>query len=121
MNQKFNHNHNERNGDKQPLELTRRGEITAWVAGLTLVAAGVFGVGKAYDNYAPPKFSKEAVTKTVEPGDTLWEIASRVEGSDKYDTRYVVEKIENMPENAKTFEDDVLDQGEKVTYPESVE
>lgn len=108
---------NQPNPSENEFRLTRRGKVALVIGGLGLTAAALFG----YNQNDAPKYSKETVTEMVEPGDTLWDIAQRVDGANQHDNRDVVDHIKQMPENAETFADGKLDQGEDVTRPVSVE
>ena len=66
----------EARGVEGPLRLTRRGRAVIVVSALLVVLGGLvaFGPSVVATNDAAP----EPVTVTVHPGETLWEIAGRV-------------------------------------------
>jgi hypothetical protein len=69
-----------------------------------------------------PTFSTETVTQIAEHGDTTWDIAGEVDDpNDHASRREIVTYIKTMPENAKTFKDNALLDGESVTRPDHVE
>jgi hypothetical protein len=79
-----------------PLRLTRRGRLAAMLGVLllaSLLSALVFALamGAASGRSAAPAPAGSATTLTVQPGDTLWAIASRV--APKADPRVVVQQI----------------------------
>lgn len=81
---------------RAPLRLTRRGRVAAVLGVLLLallVSALVFALamGPAAGRSAAPAPAGSAPTLTVQPGDTLWAIASRV--APKADPRVTVQKI----------------------------
>lgn len=81
---------------RAPLRLTRRGRMVAMLGALllaSLLSALVFvlAMGPASGRSAAPAPAGAAPTLTVQPGDTLWAIASRV--APKADPRVVVQQI----------------------------
>ncbi|HEX7105567.1 MAG TPA: LysM peptidoglycan-binding domain-containing protein [Acidothermaceae bacterium] len=83
---------------RAPLRLTRRGRLVA-VLGLVLLAsllsalvlALAMGPASGRSAAAPPAAGAAGSTVVVQPGDTLWAIASRV--APKADPRVVVQQI----------------------------
>jgi len=80
---------------RAPLRLTRRGRLVAMLGVLlaSLLSALVFvlAMGPANGRSAAPARAGSAPTVTVQPGDTLWAIASRV--APKADPRVTVQQI----------------------------
>ena len=81
---------------RAPLRLTRRGRLAAMLGMLllaSLLSALVFvlAMGPANGRSAAPARAGSAPTVTVQPGDTLWAIASRV--APKADPRVTVQQI----------------------------
>jgi len=79
-----------------PLRLTRRGRVVSMVAVVLLalvvsVVMFVVGVLPSSASPAPVRPAGGAATVTVQPGDTLWSIASRV--APKADPRVTVQQI----------------------------
>lgn len=67
-------------------------------------------------------YSDETNTYRAEYGDTTWGLTKEnLAGVDKIDIRKAVDYIQNMPENADTFSDGVLQEGESIAIPVSVE
>ncbi len=81
-----------RSGSGGRLRLTRRGRIVV-VLGL-LVAVLVVGFTLGHVSHAPAAESAATRVLVVQPGDTLWSIAARVEPS--HDTRRVVAQLSAM-------------------------
>lgn len=71
-----------------PVRLTRRGRMLVVLLLLGLLLAAGFAVGRVSNSRADPAVTRTAV---VQPGDTLWSIAARVEPG--RDTRVVVSQI----------------------------
>ena len=68
-----------------------------------------------------PTFSAENISHQVQLGDNEWNISNEVNGSEHVDPRTIVDHIKEMPENADVYEDGILDQGEILEIPISVE
>ena len=78
----------------RPLRLTRRGMVVAVLATLiACLAMLLVAHASASSAAAPPKVSAGA-TMTVQPGDTLWSIAQRVEPN--RDPRRVVDQLRQL-------------------------
>ncbi len=81
-----------------PLRLTRRGRVVlvgflVFVAGLVwLVAAG--GAAATGSGMSPAEYQKHLSQVVVEPGDSLWSIATRAEPN--ADPRLVVQQITDI-------------------------
>lgn len=116
----MNQEHIRSTTDKDPIKFTRRGKLALLGAGIYLAGTTVFAIA-SHDDSPDSHFSPETVSHMVEPNETVWNLANEVEGSNKYDHRVIVDHIENMPENKSVFKDNILDQGEIVEIPISVE
>jgi hypothetical protein len=75
-----------------PARLTRRGRVVVVATTLLLLVLAGFTVGRVSSQAAGP--SRPLPTVTVHPGETLWQIASRVAPHD--DRRVVVREIEQL-------------------------
>ncbi len=87
---------------------------------LSVAATSSVVAGPAIASYNTLDVSSEVSSRIVQPGETLWDIASDIENSNSTDIQRIVSYLQNMPENAATLEDGVLDQGETIVYPRSV-
>ena len=76
-----------------PVRLTRRGYVVAGVLALALIVGLVWLAHASAGTAAPPAANPPAVV-TVDPGDTLWSIASRV--APQRDPRAVVAELERV-------------------------
>jgi len=72
--------------------LTRRGRLVVVVTVLLLLVLAGFTVGRVSSQAAGP--ARPLPTVTVEPGETLWQIAARV--APTADRRLVVRQIEQL-------------------------
>jgi hypothetical protein len=92
---------------------------------LAVLAVGVslFGGAKAIEHAAKaPDFSEQTHTLIAEDGEGLQSIVQRgIEGIDSIDYRDAVDYVYKMTENETTFADGILQLGEPVVVPESVE
>jgi nucleoid-associated protein YgaU len=79
--------------DRSDLHLTTRGR---WVLGVvaTVVAVGT-GIAGGQAVAGAPQRSAEVVGYTVQPGDTLWQLASRV-AAPRQDVRGVIFELERL-------------------------
>lgn len=76
------------------LRLTRRGRIVVVLAMLAVLLVGGFTLGRASSQAAGPGAHRPLPTVTVAPGETLWQIAARVDpGADR---RALVDQIEAL-------------------------
>ena len=76
------------------VRLTRRGRGVVVLAMLLLLLVGGFTLGRASSQAAGPVTHRPLPTVTVAPGETLWEIAARVDPSG--DRRALVDQIEAL-------------------------
>jgi hypothetical protein len=74
--------------------LTRRGRAVVVLGLLTLLLVGGFTLGRASSQAAGPSAHRPLPTVTVAPGETLWQIAARVDPS--ADRRALVDQIEAL-------------------------
>lgn len=87
------------------------------VAVVALIGAGVLGGKAIYEQVvAPPTFSSETTTYTVNPGDGLLNAAEQIKGL--RDNREGVSYIVKMPENQEVLSDG-LQPGETLVIPVS--
>ena len=77
-----------------PARLTRRGRVVVVLAMLVLLVVGGFTLGRASSQAAGPAAHRALPTVTVAPGETLWQIAARVDPSG--DRRALVDQIEAL-------------------------
>jgi predicted Zn-dependent protease len=76
------------------VRLTRRGRVVVVVAMLMLLVIAGFTLGRASSQAAGPLVHRPLPTVTVAPGETLWQIAARVDpGADR---RALVDQIEAL-------------------------
>jgi LysM repeat protein len=76
------------------VRLTRRGRVVVVLAALLLLVVAGFTLGRASSQAAGPVAHRPLPTVTVAPGETLWQIAARVDpGSDR---RALVDQIEAL-------------------------
>ncbi len=67
-------------------------------------------------------YSDQTSTYRAEYGDTVWGLTKEnLAGVNNVDIRKAIDHIQSMPENADTFSDSVLQEGESITIPDSVE
>jgi len=78
-------------------------------------------VAEAFDNDL--HFSAQNDSVVTQPGDTLWNIANKVEGSDKVsDLNSVIDYIKSIPDNQGIIDDNgYLKTGVQVLYPSRIE
>ena len=87
--------------------------IGAVAIGAVLVGGGAVLVDATTPDY---HFSKKTHTKVAHPGDTLWSIASNIEGANKIDPRVAVSYLQETNPNLS----DGLQLGEAVEVPNKV-
>jgi predicted Zn-dependent protease len=76
------------------VRLTRRGRVVVVFATLMLLVIAGFTLGRASSQAAGPSAHRPLPTVTVAPGETLWQIAARVDpGADR---RALVDQIEAL-------------------------
>ena len=112
-------------------DFTKR-RVIAGVAGAALVAGGAYAIAEhgsdiidsiktgteRVQEMTGPQFSAETNVVVAQQGDTLWNIASSVEGSDTVsDLNEVINRIKDM--NGLTSSD--IDAGQAVIVPASVQ
>ena len=78
----------------RPLRLTRRGRIVIVLAMLLALVVAGFTLGRASSQAAGPAAHRPLPTVTVAPGETLWQIAARVDPTG--DRRALVDQIESL-------------------------
>ena len=76
------------------VRLTRRGRVVIVFATLVLLVVAGFTLGRASSQAAGPAAHRPLPTVTVAPGETLWQIAARVDPS--ADRRALVDQIEAL-------------------------
>jgi len=76
------------------VRLTRRGRVVIVFATLALLVLAGFTLGRASSQAAGPAAHRPLPTVTVAPGETLWQIAARVDPSG--DRRALVDQIEAL-------------------------
>jgi len=86
--------HGFENGSRGPLRLTRRGRLVVVLGMLALLMVAGFTLGRASSQAAGPVAHRPLPTVTVEPGETLWQIAARIDPSG--DRRALVDQIEAL-------------------------
>lgn len=98
----------------------RKNRILKPIAAIA-IAGSLFGGYKVVEHaFAAPNFSEETHTLIAENGEGMQSIVERgIEGIETIDYRDAVSYVESLPENADTFADGVLQQGEPVVVPES--
>ena len=74
------------------MRLTRRGRLVVVLTALLLLLVAAFTVGRVASQAAGP--SRPLPTVTVQPGETLWQIAARV--APHADRRAVVLQLEQL-------------------------
>ncbi|UTX51598.1 hypothetical protein KI440_01445 [Candidatus Saccharibacteria bacterium TM7i] len=105
------------------LRLTRRGKAVLGIAAGAAVTAGLLTAGiSTASASAEPSFtpSVEQTTYTAPSGGSLWDAAEQIEGSEKVDTRDLIESIKKDPTNIPILEDG-LQAGESINIPVHVE
>lgn len=91
--------------------LTRRGRVVIVFATLMLLVVAGFTLGRASSQAAGPTVHRPLPTVTVAPGETLWQIAARVDpGADR---RALVDQIEAL----NNLHDDQLVPGQQLKLP----
>jgi nucleoid-associated protein YgaU len=65
---------------------------------------------------AESEFTQETTTYTLQPGDTLWDAAKAIDGSDKTDLRDIVHRIEVDPANSDALRGG-LQPGQQLVVP----
>jgi len=76
------------------VRLTRRGRVVVVLAMLMVLLVAGFTLGRASSEAAGPAAHRPLPTVTVAPGETLWEIAARVDPTG--DRRALVDQIEAL-------------------------
>jgi len=76
------------------VRLTRRGRAVVVLAMLVVLIAAGFTLGRGSSQAAGPAAHRPLPTVTVAPGETLWQIAARVDPS--ADRRALVDQIEAL-------------------------
>ncbi len=79
-------------GHSRPARLTRRGRVVVVFTALLLLVVAGFTLGRVSSQAAGP--SRPLPTVTVQPGETLWQIAARV--APQSDRRVVVLQLEQL-------------------------
>jgi hypothetical protein len=79
---------------RRPARLTRRGRVVVVLAMLLALVVAGFTLGRASSQAAGPEAHRPLPTVTVAPGETLWQIAARVDPS--ADRRALVDQIESL-------------------------
>ena len=98
----------------------RKNRILKPVAALAIAGSLVGGYKTIEHAIAMPSFSEETHTLIAEPGEGIQSIVQRgIEGIETIDYRDAISYVEALPENADTFADGMLQQGEPVVVPES--
>ncbi|GAA3926822.1 hypothetical protein GCM10023085_05210 [Actinomadura viridis] len=106
-------------GAAPPLRLTRRGRavVVSFIAGLLLVllwlTAGLGASAGDKEDATPPAATPAARVKTVvvEPGETLWEIATRDDPDG--DPRITVQRIADL----NGLSDSIVQPGQRLRMP----
>lgn len=91
----------------------------AAIAGATTVGLAATGVATLEHFKREPVFSQETTTYTLQEGDSRWDAAQAIEGSDKIDMRDAVHYIEVNPANIDVLRGG-LQPGEQLVIPVSV-
>ena len=120
-------------------ELTRKQKFVRHTVAPVVALSAAFGAGMATESATSAvdsvkntaaemfdddlHFSEETNTIVTQQGDTLWNIANKVEGSDKVsDLHAVIDYIESIPENEGILDDNGnLQTGVQVSYPSSID
>jgi hypothetical protein len=89
--------------------------IVGFSTGAALLLAGAT-TAHALAPDSPP--TEGTVVETVMPGDTLSGMVAEIPGSEKYNQQDLMDAVKNDPNNKATFEDNRLDPGEKIVFPE---
>jgi len=77
---------------RSPARLTRRGRLVIVLGTLLVLLLAAFALGRVASQAAGP--SRPLPTVTVQPGETLWQIAGRV--TSHVDRRVLVGEIEQL-------------------------
>lgn len=95
----------------RPVRLTRRGRVVIVLAMLLALVVAGFTLGRASSQAAGPEVHRPLPTVTVAPGETLWQIAARLDPTG--DRRALVDAIESL----NHLRDDRIVAGQQLKLP----